>query len=34
MGTNALEVFQQQLKQELILGVLIVCSLFTFFSQL
>ncbi|MEM0577721.1 DUF6427 family protein [Flavobacterium polysaccharolyticum] len=34
MGTNALEVFQQQVKQELILGVLIVCSLFTFFTQL
>jgi len=34
MGTNALEVFQQQLKQELLLGVLIVCSLFTFFTQL
>jgi Family of unknown function (DUF6427) len=34
MGTNALEVFQQQLKQELILGVLILCSLFTFFTQL
>lgn len=34
MGTNALEVFQQQLKQELVLGVLILCSLFTFFSQL
>ncbi|WP_300978607.1 DUF6427 family protein [Flavobacterium sp.] len=34
MGTNALEVFQQQLKQELILGVLIVSSLFTFFTQL
>lgn len=34
MGTNTLEVFQQQVKQELILGVLIVCSLFTFFTQL
>jgi hypothetical protein len=34
MGTNALEVFQQQLKQELLLGVLILCSFFTFFSQL
>lgn len=34
MANNALEVYQQKIKQELILGVLILCSLFTFFSQL
>ncbi|MGL5112875.1 MAG: DUF6427 family protein [Flavobacterium sp.] len=34
MANNALEVYQEKIKQELILGVLIVCSLFTFFSQL
>jgi hypothetical protein len=34
MANNALEVFPQKIKQELILGVLILCSLFTFFSQL
>lgn len=33
MANNALEVFQQKLKQEMILGVLILCSLVLFFTQ-
>jgi Family of unknown function (DUF6427) len=34
MATSHIEVKQLQLKQELVLGVLILCSLFVFFSQL
>ena len=34
MATSYIEVKQLQLKQELVLGVLILCSLFAFFSQL
>lgn len=34
MATSHIEVKQLQLKQELVLGVLIICSLFAFFSQL
>jgi len=34
MATSHIEVKQLQLKQELVLGVLILCSLFAFFSQL
>ena len=34
LGTNAIELYQQRLKQDLIFGVLILCSLFLFFSQL
>ncbi len=34
MATSHIEVKQLQLKQEIVLGVLILCSLFTFFSQL
>lgn len=34
MATSHIEVKQLQLKQELVLGILILCSLFTFFSQL
>jgi hypothetical protein len=34
MATSHIEVKQLQLKQEIVLGVLILCSLFSFFSQL
>jgi hypothetical protein len=34
MATSHIEIAQEKLKQELVLGVLILCSLFTFFSQL
>jgi hypothetical protein len=34
MATSHIEMKQHQLKQELVLGVLILCSLFAFFSQL
>lgn len=34
MATSHIEIKQLQLKQEMVLGVLILCSLFTFFSQL
>ncbi len=34
MATSHIEVKQLQLKQEMVLGVLILCSLFAFFSQL
>ncbi|HEY6142093.1 MAG TPA: DUF6427 family protein [Flavobacterium sp.] len=34
MATSHIETKQVQLKQEMVLGVLILCSLFTFFSQL
>ncbi len=34
MATSHIEVKQLQLKQELVLGILILCSLFAFFSQL
>jgi len=34
MATSHIEVKQLQLKQELVLSVLILCSLFAFFSQL
>jgi hypothetical protein len=34
MATSHIEMKQLQLKQEMVLGVLILCSLFTFFSQL
>ncbi|MBC7847589.1 MAG: hypothetical protein H7Y10_13990 [Flavobacterium sp.] len=34
MATSHIEIKQLQLKQELVLAVLILCSLFTFFSQL
>ena len=34
MATSNIEVKQLQLKQEMVLGVLILCSLFAFFSQL
>lgn len=34
MATSHIETKQLQLKQEMVLGVLILCSLFTFFSQL
>ncbi|SHF85348.1 hypothetical protein SAMN05443549_101580 [Flavobacterium fluvii] len=34
MATSHIEMKQLQLKQEIVLGVLILCSLFTFFSQL
>jgi hypothetical protein len=34
MATSHIEVAQEKLKQEIVLGVLILCSLFTFFSQL
>jgi hypothetical protein len=34
MATSHIENKQVQLKQEIVLGVLILCSLFTFFSQL
>jgi hypothetical protein len=34
MATSHIENKQVQLKQEMVLGVLIFCSLFTFFSQL
>jgi len=34
MATSHIEVKQVQLKQEMVLGVLILCSLFAFFSQL
>ncbi len=34
MATSHIEVKQLQLKQEMVLGVLIMCSLFAFFSQL
>lgn len=34
MATSHIEVKQRQLKQEMVLGVLILCSLFAFFSQL
>jgi hypothetical protein len=34
MATNHIEIKQLKLKQELVLGVLILCSLFAFFSQL
>ncbi|MES2573298.1 MAG: DUF6427 family protein [Bacteroidota bacterium] len=34
MATSHIELKQVQLKQEMVLGVLIFCSLFTFFSQL
>ena len=34
MGTSHIEIKQLQLKQEMVLGVLILCSLFAFFSQL
>ncbi len=34
MATSHIEMAQEKLKQELVLGVLILCSLFTFFSQL
>lgn len=34
MATSHIEVKQLQLKQEMVLGVLILCSLFVFFSQL
>ena len=34
MATSHIEIRQLKLKQEIVLGVLILCSLFTFFSQL
>jgi hypothetical protein len=34
MATSQIEMKQEQLKQEIVLGVLILCSMFTFFSQL
>jgi hypothetical protein len=34
LATSHIEINQEQLKQELVLGVLILCSLFIFFSQL
>jgi len=34
MATSHIELKQDKLKQELVLFVLIACSLFTFFSQL
>lgn len=34
MGTNTIEVFQQKIKQEIVFGVLILCSLWLFFAQL
>jgi Family of unknown function (DUF6427) len=34
MATSHIEMAQEKLKQELVLGMLILCSLFTFFSQL
>jgi len=34
MATSHIEIKQLQLKQELVLGILILCSLFAFFSQL
>jgi len=34
MATSHIEVKQLQLKQEMVLAVLILCSLFVFFSQL
>jgi hypothetical protein len=34
MATAHIELAQQKLKQELVLGIFILCSLFAFFSQL
>lgn len=34
MGTNTIEVFQQKIKQEIVLGVVMLCGLWLFFAQL